>query len=249
MMKPLFLSALILSVLLLPLQASAQIFKWQGDDGQWHFTDNPGNVPLKFQDHIRKVEPPPSPRYPSRPSANAEQDDKSSQTSEASKEEEAKEPQGPTPQEISAINQAISFLKADIQRYEPFIDKPLNLNIDQVVRGAIDQKQSLAKRLQAFELSVLKQTGSFLEQSAAKDEDAIRLSPNIGIRRTRAIGRRDRAKEEKVTKNELIAALQKALIPPEPKASEEKSDEEAAKNDSAKEIKKSPAKEQKQDPQ
>ncbi len=249
MKKPVFLSALILIVLcLLPLQSQAEIFKWQGDDEQWHFTDNPGNVPLKFQEHLRKVEPPPKPRYPSRPPANADQANKTSQNGDKSKEvDEPTEPEGPTPQEISAINQAISFLKADIQRYERYIDKPLNLNIDQVVRGAIDQKKSLAKRLNAFDLAVLKEAGHFLEQSAAKDEDAIRLSPNIGIRRTRAIGRRDRAKEEKVTKNELIEALQTALIPPEPKPSHNE-EEEHERDEKENKVTKNQSKDQKQDP-
>lgn len=121
-----------------------------------------------------------------------------------------------SPEETGAMKEAIGFLKADIKRYESYIDKPLDLQIDQVVRGALEKKTALAKKLSAFDQETLKETAAFLNASAKKDEDAKNLSPNPIIRKARAVKRRDRAKAENKTKTSLIEKLEKALSPPEP---------------------------------
>jgi len=195
--------------------AYAQVYRWTDDQGRRSFTDDPSSIPFKYQKHMEKVFSA-APRSPQLPTETPE-------PTEAKKEEPvspfsrstAKEEPELSPEETNAINEAIGFLNADIARYTPYIDKPVDLNIDHVVRGALDQKIALADKLSAFKLEVLKKTASFLKASAKEDEDARSLSPNNSIRKARSVKRRDRAKSEQETKTALIKELEEALIPKE----------------------------------
>ncbi len=204
----LFISAILL---LSAPQAYSQVYHWTDDQGRRNFTDDLSNVPLKYQRNMGKMFSPAPARIKKPEQEEPKEEKKEPPFSRSSAEEEPKL----TAEETSAINEALGFLNADIARYTPYIDKPLDLNIDQVVRGALDQKIALAEKLSAFELEALKETGNFLKASAKKDEDVRRLSPNTNIRKDRAVKRRDRAKAEEETKTALIKKLKEALAPPE----------------------------------
>jgi hypothetical protein len=203
--------------------AHAQMYRWTDDQGRRSFTDDPSSIPFKYQKNMEKVFSAPTPRNPllHTEAPEPQETKKEEQVSPFSRSTAKEEPQL-TPEETSAINEALGFLNADIARYTPYIDKPVDLNIDHVVRGALDQKIALADKLSAFKLEVLKKTASFLKASAKEDEDARRLSPNNSLRKARSVQRRDRAKTEQETKTALIKELEEALIPKESEAEKAK---------------------------
>jgi len=194
----------------------AQVYKWVDDAGKTHFTDLIDNVPEEYRFQLDKHRlPEPS---------TVEPEEKPGEKAEGPGEEKPPEPKaedekpaGPSTEEIAAAKEAIGFLESSIARYAAYEEAipnfPATRQINDLFVSSRPGKEALAKKLEALELPVLKETAGFLRSSLAADKEFRAIGPNLPFltRQTTA-----RLKTERAAKQALIEKLQLALKAPGP---------------------------------
>jgi hypothetical protein len=212
-------SVLIFFALIWLADAEAAIYKWKDENGKTHFTDDSTKVPQEFQDKpfIKGRQPQRETPKPKEEKAQGEGGETSAEKKpgENEKKEDDKKKEGITEAQRSALEAAVSFLKADIPRYEKFYTYPPSRSkfrvLKQAVAGATAQKQGLFGQVKQHDLPELKAVAGFLDASIAADEKSQKIMPTTitSTRQTQALV--SRLKGETETEKKLLEQLTAAL--------------------------------------
>lgn len=203
----------------------SSIYKWKDDQGKTHFTDDPLKIPPRYRSGAdlekRRALPPPKTSLPKSPQPeNTASVDKNVEDQKNPDEKTNDSGADKKDKELAAMRDALSFLKSDIQRYKKYDEYvPQHRHAivlrDEIV-SVLPAKEALAKKLEPFESTVLKQISSFLKVSLQKDyESKKREYP----RRLIFISERTRLNGELPAKSSLVEKLTAELASAPEKAS------------------------------
>lgn len=199
-------SAIVLgSVFLFAVQGTAGVssfYKWKDDQGKVHFTDDPLKIPSQYRssDKVEKRRGLSAPKSAPVVLPEAPEKEKIDLNKKVSEEEQA------------AMQEALSFLKSDIQRYKKYEDyipqKRHAVLLRNDIVAALPEKEALEKKLKPFDTALLKDIKTFLKKSLLEDYEAkSREHP----RRLIFIKERSRINEEFPKKNRLVEKLEMEL--------------------------------------
>ena len=187
----------------------SNIFKWKDDQGKVHFTDDPLKIPSRYRspDQVEKRRALPAPKSrPVAPSPAVTKKQIEDQGEDAAKSEETD-----SNEEQAAMQEAINFLKSDIQRYEKYKDFIPQIRhhraLKQDIVAVLPQKEALKEKLGKQNSVLLKDISGFLKKSLQLDHKAKDQYPKsrlFSLERTRIAG-------ENVEKNNLIQKLEAEL--------------------------------------
>ena len=198
--------------------ADAAIYKWKDENGKTHFTDNPTKVPEEFRDKpfIKGPQPQRETTKSKEKKSQGVGDDALNKKEPAKDEKkEGDKKEGLTEAQRSAIEAAISFLKADIPRYEKFYTYPPSRSkfrvLKRAVAGATTEKQALLGQVKQHDVPALKAITGFLEASIAADEKSQKVMPTTitSTRQTQALI--NRLKSETEQEKQFLESLTTAL--------------------------------------
>lgn len=199
------------------VDTDAAIYKWKDENGKFHFTDNPTNVPEAYRQKPflkgiqRQKEAPNSKKEKVQP----EGDTSGEIEGVESEKKEGDKQKGLTDAQRSTVEAAVNFLKEDISRYDKFYTYPPSRSkfrmIKLAVAGATPQKQSLLGQVSQHDLPLLESIAEFLKTSIAKDEKSQKIMPTTlpSARQTQAL--MNRLKSETAQEVQLMEKLTAAL--------------------------------------
>jgi len=196
----------------------SSIYKWKDDHGKVHFTDDPLKIPLRYRSGpgVEKTRGLPPPKSSLRKSSKPENTGSVDNTAEE-QEQQGEQAIGPDAEkkekELAAMRDALSFLKSDVQRFKKYEDyvpqhRHAILLRDDIV-NVLPSKEALAKKLEKFDSTLLKQIKSYLKVSLQRDYEAKKREYP---RRRIFIAERIRINEERPTKSSLIKKLTAELV-------------------------------------
>ena len=196
------------------VDANAAVYKWKDENGYYHFTDNPINVPKAFSKNkfLRDRQIP----Y-SRKEKAAKVEDKKSGTDKPAEAESKAEVKGLTEAQRAVAEATLNFLKEDIPRYEKFYIWPASRSkfrlLKQAVAGATPKKQALLNQISQHDLPPFQEISQFLKSSIAEDEKSQKILPTTitSTRQTHAL--MNRLKKETEQENQLLEKITTILTP------------------------------------
>ena len=191
----------------------SSIYKWKDDHGKVHFTDDPLKIPLRYRSGpgLEKMRGLPPPKSSLRKSQKPENTGSKDNTAEE-QEQQGEQSVGPGAEkkekELAAMRDALSFLQSDVQRFKKYEDyvpqhRHAILLRDDIV-NVLPAKEALAKKLEKFDSTLLKQIKSYLKVSLQRDYEAKKREHPL---RRIFIAERIRINEERPTKSSLIKKL------------------------------------------
>lgn len=204
----------------------SSIYKWKDERGKVHFTDDPLKIPLLYRSDPnldkRRALPPPKSSI-KKPQESASKDNGESPAGDQGKPGDDPEADKKK-EELTAMQDALSFLKSDAERYKKYADyvpqQRHAILLRKEIVSALPAKEGLAKKLAAHDSTLIKQIQSYLKTSLQKDYAAKKREYP---RRRIFITERIRINGELPTKNTLIKQLTAKLASaPEKKSSEPK---------------------------
>ncbi len=221
----------------------SSIYKWKDERGKVHFTDDPLKIPLRYRSDpdldTRRALPPPK-SSPKDIQKSASKDNGDTPAEDQGKPGDDPE-KGKKKKALAAMREALGFLKSDVQRYkkyEEYVPQHRHaILLRKDIVSVLPTKEALAKKLEAFDSTLLKQIKTYLKASLQKDFEAKKREYP---RRTIFITERLRINGELPTKNSLIKSLTTELAsapekasskpePPKPQESAEDSNKDASK--------------------
>jgi len=197
----------------------SSIYKWKDEQGKVHFTDDPLKIPLhhRADPNLEKIRSLPSAKSSSPKNASKgnpgntaeDQKEEGNQTDDQDSDEKKADKKK---KELSAMRDALGFLKSDVQRYKKYEDYvPQHRHAvvlrDEIV-NVIPAKEALEKKLGKSDSALLKQVSSYLKTSLKKDYEAKKREHP---RRLIFIAERTRLSGEQSIKNSLIKKLNAKL--------------------------------------
>lgn len=202
------------SGMLLFVDANAAVYKWKDENGHYHFTDNPINVPKAYRKNkfLRDY----------KPQRGQDKKDKEAgvkvEEKKTIKDQPAEaETKGLTEAQRAAAEATLNFLKEDIPRYEKIYTWPASRSkfrlLKQAVAGATPKKQVLLDQMIRHDLPLFKDISQFLKSSIAEDEKSQKILPTTitSTRQTQAL--MNRLKKETEQEKQLLEKITTILIP------------------------------------
>jgi len=161
----------------------SSIYKWKDEQGKVHFTDDPLKIPLhhRLDPNLEKTRALPPSKSSSRKQmskANADstaedQKEQGENTDDSDAENKKKE--------LATMQEALSFLKSDVQRYKKYKDYLPAVHHARALKSeivaALPAKEALEKKLEEYDSTLLKNVKSFLKKSLLMDNKAKDLWP------------------------------------------------------------------------
>ena len=191
----------------------AGIYKWKDDTGRVHFTDSPQKIPEKYRQRakVKKMPFRAPPASAVKPMSSGGED-----ASDPSDPKNASEPgeagMARSEDEAKMMQEAISFLNQDLERYKKYEDfvpqRRSAILLRNEIVGALPAKEALAKKLEASQSPSLQEAKSFLKASIAMD---LEVKKQEYPKRLVFIGERIRINGEKAQKSNLIEKLKSEL--------------------------------------
>lgn len=199
------------------VDADAAIYKWKDENGRTHFTDDPTKVPEEFRDKpfLRgNTSQAPKPKEKNVQDEGGETADKKEGAEGEKKADDKKE--SLTEAQRSAAEAAVSFLQADIPRYEKFNAYPPSRMkfrlLREEVKGTIPQKQALLGQVKQHDIPEFKAITGFLKASIAAAEKTAKLvTPATATIMKRTLPIMNRLKSETEQEKQLLESLETAL--------------------------------------
>lgn len=199
------------------VDADATIYKWEDEDGKFHFTDNPTNVPEAYRQKpflkgIQRQKEAPNSKNGK---VQSEGDTSGEIEGVESGKKEGDKQKGLTDAQRSTVEAVVDFLKEDIPRYDKFYTYPPSRSkfrmIKLAVAGATPQKQSLLGQVSQHDLPLLESITEFLKTSITEDEKSQKVMPTTitSTRQTQALI--NRLKSETGQEAQLLEKLTAAL--------------------------------------
>jgi uncharacterized protein DUF4124 len=180
----------------------SSFYKWKDDQGQVHFTDDPLKIPVPYRspDRVETRRGLPPPKLEPVDLSGPPVKDKKDRSKKVAEEE------------LTAMQEALGFLKNDIQRYKKYDEYEPQQRYAEMLRNeivaALPEKEALDKKLKPFNSAIFKGLKSFLKKSLQKDyETKVRERPHRLI----FIKERTRLKKEISQKNTLVEQLETRL--------------------------------------
>ena len=196
----------------------SSIYKWKDDQGKVHFTDDPLKIPLRYRsgpglEKKRGLPPPKSILRKSTQPGNTGSEDNTAEDQEQQGEQAVDPDEKKKEKELAAMRDALSFLKGDVQRfkkYEDYIPQQRHaVLLRNDIVNVLPTKEALAKKLEPFDSTLLKQIRSYLKVSMQRDYEAKKREHP---RRRIFISERIRINEEGPIKSSLIKKLTAELV-------------------------------------
>lgn len=204
------------------VDADAAIYKWKDENGKFHFTDDPGKVPEAFRKNPfiknpkvqKKILNPEDKKVSDEEGATSKKEGVDEKTAEPEKKEIGKQ-EGLTEAQRSTAEAVVSFLHADIQRYEKFSSWPASRSKFRAVKGAVasatPQKQALLEQVSSRTLPLFEEIAGFLKTSIAEDEKSQKIYPTTITSRRQTQALINRLKNEAGQETQLLEKLTTAL--------------------------------------
>jgi hypothetical protein len=200
----------------------SSIYKWKDEQGKVHYTDDPLKIPPRYRSdpNLEKIRGLPSKKSSSKKTVskasgdNADQKDQSNATGDpnANDNKDDEKKADDKKKELAAMQDALNFLKNDVQRFKKYEDYVPQHRHAVVLReeivNVIPAKEALAKKLGKTDSTLLKQVSSYLKTSLQKDYAAKKREHP---RRLIFISERTRLNGEQTVKNSLIKKLSAKL--------------------------------------
>ena len=202
----------------------SSIYKWKDEQGKVHFTDDPLKIPLhhRLDPNLEKIRALPPSKSSSRRQMNKASADSTAEDQKEQDENTDDSDAENKKKELATMQEALSFLKSDIQRYEKYKEYLPAVHHARALKSeivaALPAKEALEKKLGEYDSTLLKNVKSFLKKSLLLDHKTKDLWP----RRRGFVVARIRINGEETVKSVLIDKLTVKLASNSEKASRQK---------------------------
>ncbi|GJL79139.1 MAG: hypothetical protein NPINA01_21280 [Nitrospinaceae bacterium] len=186
----------------------SSFYKWKDDQGKVHFTDNPLKIPEKYRSPSTVEKRRGLPPAKSNPGNGPSGTGKTGNTEASEDVPKTSEPGAEKP----VMEEALSFLKSDIQRFQKYEDYVPQRRHAVLLRNEIVEvlpaKEALEKKLEKFDSPLSNNIRSFLKKSLQKDYEAKKRE---NPRRLIFVKERSRINGELSEKIQLVEKLEAEL--------------------------------------